>query len=491
MSRNAIRGAVLGIAGQAWHLITAFLLYKFLANALGSTPAESAELFGRWRVVLTVLVWFELFVNSGLVKMTTKAIAEHPDDETRLTRAAYLGQLAMAGVTLAVMLLLAGPIASAFADKRVGALLQIAALDIPVYALFLTATSVMLGRGRFERQAVGWIIYATAKLGFVAALVLAGFSVAGALIGNALSSAVGLAVVFVPWGRGRADLRDLVRLARELLVASTPLLFLALLEGLGQSADLWLVSALVANGVLVGYYASATVLAEMPTFLLMGVNRVLFPSVARADSLGDNKGVADFAVHGLRVAIMVTVLAVAMAAATGKQALTVVYQPGFVGAYVPLVLLMIAAVGRGSTFACTEVLLATGRNRLALLLLTGSITLELALIVALAPRFGVNGAAAGTATSALVTGLVLALVLRRLLGWRPLATLARSVVAACVVGGALFFLVPTSPNWVGLAVMALVGYPLGIAAYLGLLRLMREIDARDIAVVRAAMAGQS
>jgi O-antigen/teichoic acid export membrane protein len=482
---------MLGIAGQAWHLITAFLLYKFLANALGSTPAESARLFGEWRVVLSVLVWFELFVNSGLVKMTTKAVAEHPDDETRITRAAYLGQFAVAGVTLALMLLLAGPIASAFDDKRAGTLLQIAALDIPVYALFLAASAVLLGRGRFERQAVGWILYATAKLGFVAMLVFAGFSVAGALVGNALASVVGLAVVFVPWGRGEADFGELVRLARQLLVASTPLLFLALLEGLGQSADLWLVSALVANGVLVGYYASATVLAEMPTFLLMGVNRVLFPSVARADSLGDSKGVADFAVHGLRVAIMVTVFAVAVVVATGKQALTVVYQPGFVGAYVPLVLLMMAAVGRGSTFACTEVLLATGRNRLALSLLGGSIALELTLLAVLAPRFGVNGAAAGTAATALATGLLLAVVLRRLLGWRPLATLVRSVVAACMVGVALYVLIPASPDWVGLTVMAVVGYPLAAVAYLGLLRVMREIDASDIAVVRAAMAGQS
>ena len=57
MSNNVARGTILGIAGQAWHLITVLLLLAFLGRLLGP------ELFGQWRVVLSVLVWFEIFVS--------------------------------------------------------------------------------------------------------------------------------------------------------------------------------------------------------------------------------------------------------------------------------------------------------------------------------------------------------------------------------------------------------------------------------------------
>ena len=84
-SDNATRGMLLGIVGQAWHLVTALLLYAFLARSLG--PA----LFGKWSVTLSVLGWFEIFVTASLVKVTTKAISEAPVDPSRSERAGYVG----------------------------------------------------------------------------------------------------------------------------------------------------------------------------------------------------------------------------------------------------------------------------------------------------------------------------------------------------------------------------------------------------------------
>ena len=474
MSKNVARGTLLGIAGQAWHLITVFVLLAFVARVLG--PAQ----FGQWRVVLSVLVWFEIFVNAGLIKVTTKAISEAPDDRHRLTRAAYLGQMLVALSAFGMVMLAAGPIANLLANPALASLIRIAALDIPLYGVFMVASADVLGQRRYERQAFSWILYATAKALLIAGLVAVGFSVPGALVGNALSSLVGLAAVYLPSSDDRESMAELVALTRRMLVAAVPFLLLSLVEGLGQSLDLWTVSAVVADRVLVGVYASAALIAEVPTFLFLGLNRVLLPAVAGAAAEGDTEMVGHYASQGVRLAIMVTVLGTGLVAATGGQALELVYGHAFARALLPLAILMLAAMGRTVRSTCTEVLMALDRRRVALSLLGGTVVIEALLLVVLTGRYGLAGAAAAAAFSALIAAGAAALGLRDVIASRPLATLARCVVAATVVGGVLAVL---SPSPIALVVV----YPTAVAAYLGLLWLLREFDAEDLASLSKAI----
>jgi len=267
---------------------------------------------------------------------------------------------------------------------------------------------------------------------------------------------------------------------RVMAVASVPFLALSLLEGVGQSADLWLVSAVVANATLVGWYAAATVLAEIPLFLFSGLNRVLFPSVARARAEGDVELASRYAVQAVRLALMITAFAVAVMAATGKQALVLLYSAAFIGAYVPLAILMVASMGRVIRASCTEVLMAHGRRRASIAILVSTVVLELVLLGVLAARYGVAGAAAAAAIAALVGGVWAAVSLRRTLGSRPVMTLLRCGAAAAVVGLALAWVDPAP-------VAILAAYPVAAVLYGGLLWAIGEIGRDDVASVRAAM----
>lgn len=475
MRTNVARGSLLGMLGQGWHLITVFALYAFLARRLG--PAG----FGQWRVVISVLVWFELFVNSGLIKVATKSITEvGADRRPRIVRASYLGQAGFALGAFAALELLAGPIAALLRQPALAPLLRISALDIPLYGAFMVASAVVLGEQRFERQAFAWIVYATAKAALIAGLVATGFSIQGALVGNAVSSLVGFVAVFRPWERRKEGGIDLVPLMGTMLVATVPFLALSLSEGLGQSVDLWLVSAAVPSAVLVGLYASATVLAEVPTFLFQGLDRVLFPSIARAGAEHDRRLAGHYAGQGVRLALLVNLLLVAIVAATGRQALTLVYSKAYVGAYIPLVLLMVAAAGRTLRSVCSEVLMAEDRRRDALLVMLGTLAVEVVLLAVLIPRYGLPGAAAGVAASALAGGAISTGLLARQVGTRPLFTLLRSGAAALVVGVALAYLTPQAPGWL------LVAYPLAAAGYVAVLGLLGEFGDDDIASLREA-----
>jgi len=473
---DVARGSLLGMVGQGWHMVAAFLLYAFLARRLG--PA----LFGQWRVVLSLLAWFEVFVASGLVKVATREIAQRPGDAGVISRAAYLGQAAVSLAVFLVVQAVAGPVAALLGDPSLAVLVRIAALDIPLYGLFGIASAIVLGEQRYARQGIGWIVYATAKAVLIAALVAAGFSVAGALVGNALASLVGFAALVGRRRGPRVSAEGLWRLARGMLIASAPFLALSLLDGVGVNADLWLVSAIVPDAAAVGLYASAALLAEVPVFLFLGLDRVIFASVVNARAGGDSGGADRYATAAVRTAIVVTVFAVVVVASVGRQTIELVFSAAYAGAVLPLVWLMIAAMGRTVQATCSEVLMAQGRRRTALAILGGTVVLEVVAVAALTPRLGLVGAAAATAGSAGAAAVAAGVALRATTGARPLLTLTRSTFAGLAVGAALTIVSPS-------AVMLFVAVPVAAAAYVGLLRLSGEIGAADVASMRAAMGG--
>lgn len=474
MTKSVARGTILGIGGQIWHMATAFLLYAFLARRLGP------EGFGEWKLALSLLNWFELFVNAGLVKVATKAIAERPADRPQVVRGAYLGQAVLAAALLVVALVAAGPIASSLRDPNVAYLLRIASIDIPLYAAFMVAAAVLLGVERFERHALGMTIYASAKLVAIGALVWFGFSVEGALVGNALASIVGFVVVFTPWPRPAPARSESVAEAKRMGPASVPFLAQNLLEGLGTSVDLWSVKRAVGSSSAVGFYGSAATLAEVPAFLFVGLNRALFPSIARVQAEGDTALVKRYTTQAVRLAVLVTIFGAALVASTGEAALTLVYSKSFVAAYPPLLVLMLAASSRTVWSVCTEVLMASDRRRRAIAIVTGVIAVEIALLAVLTPRFATLGAATSVLIASTGGAIAGAWAIRSSLSPRLMFSTLRSAVAAALVGGALWF---ASPTPAGL----FIAYPVAAVAYALLLLAMREVDRDDIDSIAEAL----
>jgi O-antigen/teichoic acid export membrane protein len=473
---NLARGTLLSIGGQAWQLVTAFLLYKYLSHEFGLAG------FGRWRLALSVLNYFELLVNSGLVKVVTKRIADTPDDSPRLERAAYLAQMTLAGALFAAALVLAGPIAARLDDPSLAFLLRIAALDIPLVAAFMVATAVLLGVHRFERQALGMTIYATAKFLAIGFLVWRGFSLPGALIGNAISSVVGFAVTFELWRSARVPLRETAATARSLGRASLPFFAQSMVEGVTTYADLWFVGAAILNRAAVGLYSSAAALAEMQGFLFAGLHRALFPSIARVHAEKDDKLAGHYTRQAIRLALFAGILGVAIIVATGSQALRFVYmftdESAYAAAAIPFALLMVAAGGQNVRATISEVLMARDRRALTLGLMSGSVVFEVILLALLTTRYGLAGAASAAAITGVVAAVASLWFVRDLVGWSLALTFVRCSVAAVIVGVVLALASPT-PMWL------LVAYPVATVAYVGILIALGEIGKSDFASIRA------
>lgn len=469
---EAARGYALGLVSQGWHLLTAFALYAVLARAFGP------ERFGDWRLALSVLSWFEITIISGIPKSVVKAIAENPADAASLTRAAYLGQLVIACGVFALMFATADPVAAMLGAPSLAPLLRLAALDIPVFAVLVVASAYLLGVDRFRRQAVGWMVYATSKAVLVGLLAVGRFSVEGALIGNALSSIVGIAALAVPLPRSDGAFRRARHGAATLTIAALPFLSLALLAGLNMTTDLWIVGAVFSGTSAVGLFAAAAILAEVPVFLFVGLNRVVFPRVARAHASGDTLARDRSALLGIRLAIVVCVMGVAVAAWGGEQLLSLVFSATYAAAAAPLAWLMLAALGRTVMSTACEVLAACDRMRFSMWAMALTGVAQVIGVTGLSTRYGLSGAAAGAAVASVLGAAATVFAIRDLVGSRPLVTLLRSSIAAAIAAAPLALVY--GGNAVTMAVFLLCSL-----AYVGLLVAVRELSRSDIQSLRA------
>lgn len=467
---SVARGTAFGVTAQAWQLLTAFFLYHYLSTELG--PAG----FGEWRVTLSVVGYFQLLIENGVVRVAAKRLAESPQDETVIERGAYFAQMVVALGLFVALQLGAGTIAALLREPALEPFIRIGALDVPLIALLLLAGNMRLGKHHFVRQAAGMMAYATAKFVLIGALVWYGLSVPGALLGSALASLVGFAFLFAPWERARVPFSSVVKEARGMGINAIPFLAQTVISGPAGELSLWFVQALRGSSTA-GLFSAATVIARIPDFLFEGLNRVIFPSVARAGAEKNEALVARYVTQAVRLALLVTILAVAVIAATGKEALLLIYAAPFAAAAPVLSVLMIASIGQNVGSACNEVMMARDQRRQALMITALTVLLEIVILATTVSRFGPMGAAWATVIGELAGAAAACWVLRDLLGRRIVWTMLRSGVAAALVGVALAVVRPME-FWL------IPAYLLALLVYGALLWILREFDSDDLNSLR-------
>jgi O-antigen/teichoic acid export membrane protein len=145
-------------------------------------------------------------------------------------------------------------------------------------------------------------------------------------------------------------------------------------------------------------------------------------------------------------------------------------------------MLMVAGAGRTIYGTCAEILMARDSRKAAMSLVGATVVLEVVTVACAANTFGIRGAAIATAVSMSAGAVAAVVVLRATVARRALATLVRAVLAAAVVGFALYAIGPSVAG-------AVIAVPFVAAAYVGLLWLLREFDARDVSSIRDVIGG--
>jgi len=478
-------GTVFVLAGQVAFVACGYVLHAYLGHVIDPTT------YGMYGVIMAALTWTQNALNNGVPWAVRRFLPSDPDASHAILRTGLRCQVMIAIVLYAACMLLAPWFARAIRDPSLTFYLRIAVTDLLGMALYTFYRAALNGLRQFAAQGMTVAAYAVGKLVFSVLLVYQGYSLAGALIGNALASVVGWLVALAllrrktgpAFGRtARARAKSSRRYdGRTILGFALPTVLFTLASTFLTTVGVIGVKALVSDGDQVGYYTAANLLATAPTMLLAAFSLTLFPHLAASMANEDWGLTRTYIRSAVRYLTLVVVPATFLVLGTSPQLISIVY-PGHYTAAAPLLNLLFIGTGLYSLYMIfANVILAEGRVLLALSIPVALMPVSLAATWYLTDRLGPPGAACSTVlVMALGVIVVAAYVLRRFTVRLDWASLMR-VGAASLAIYALTRLIVVQGAW-------LVPYCAGLgAAYLALLCLLGELDIRDLTKWRAML----
>ena len=190
---------------------------------------------------------------------------------------------------------------------------------------------------------------------------------------------------------------------------------------------------LLASQAALGTYAVAVNASEVLFYLPSAVATALLPAVARS---GGAAGV-ERTLRVFRVVILVTTVAVVMAAVLGPVLLPVVFGAAYQGAVEPFLWLLPSAIGFVASAVFSNALLASGAPALSSLGPVVSLTVGVTLDLVLIPRLGASGAAIAASAALLCGGTAAAVAYGLRSGLPPGALIPRRTDVALLASRAM------------------------------------------------------
>lgn len=422
--RHLIDGAFWAFLAEGLMAPTMLITAAYLSRKLG--PAG----YGLLTVAFVTVSWFEWSVSAFFARATIKFVSEAQDWRPVATTV-IRWHLGLGLAAMALVVLLAGPLARLLGEPALRAYLWMASVDIPIFAMAHGHRHVLIGLGRFRGRALGSGLRWPARLFFVIVLVELGFSIEGAIAANIGASVVELAVTryFVPvpfLGGASFPLRSM-------LTYIAPLSVLALSTRIFEKADLFMLKSLGATAAEAGFYAAAQNLALLPSIFALSFGLPLLTALTRHAAAGDRAAFALLTRNALRASMALLLLGGVVAGAD-FEIVRLVYGADFSPAGPILRLLMFAAIVSVAFSFTTAALTAAGYPNTCFFLGAVLIPLAVAAHAWIIPAFGASGAASVTlGIFLLVTAAAGFLVWRLTETSYPWPTLMRCLAASVAV----------------------------------------------------------
>lgn len=276
----AARGTLQLISARVFFMAAGYVASVILARQLG--PAA----FGSYGLVISLLLWLEVFSGFGVPRAAAKLISQVPDPKPIVE--ATLGSLLAIGVILLMLCWAIAPFVAEFFGIEGGtALLRLAVLDLPFNGLYIAYNGVMIGYQQFWQMSISLVVYSLTKLLGTLALFWIGFSVEAALIVNVLATA-GALTYLVHRFQLRLSFRPDRQVLRLIISIAAPLAVLVITMQFVLSAHLWVLKRMGdATADDLGYYIAALNVGQLPSIVPAALGVVILSSVAAALARND------------------------------------------------------------------------------------------------------------------------------------------------------------------------------------------------------------
>jgi len=317
-------------------------------------------------------------------------------------------------------------------------------------------------------------------------LMLAGFYVAGAIMGTAIGFMASAAVAYVLYRRGvGSDLKDVklnFSFKEELSIAKMLFIFAlpVMITGLAELALFDFVGNFVVGIYLpsefVGYYGISTTIARLPLIVSMAVGTALLPAASEAVAL-KNKNLLNTYINQSYRYVTLLVLPLSVGTMVFSATILSIFGSGYVNGAQALQIISLGMLFFTIYTVSSSIAQGLGKPYLPMIILILGTFLDIGLSVYLLPIYGINGTAIATTISGLF--------IMGTLSWRTLkiaevsiykGDFVRIIVAAIIMGLVILLL----PKTYLFLLVALILSPIVYVASLILLGGLKKSDVRAI-----------
>ena len=476
------RGGGLNLMGAVVGQAALLGVITLIGHTLGTAAV------GRYSVLYAMLTLLSLLSLAGFRAGLTRFVAIFlaDDDSSRVRGTIRLGVGVTIGASLVIstaLALFAPTVARLYDNPALESGIRWIALALPAASFADAALAATQGwRSQREFALIGRIGDPLGLLAFTALFISLGWGVDGAII--ALPASAWATAIVAAFALARRVRR--VPAARAIMPARRIFSFSMVSWGsaLAQTGLVWagtLVLGAMASEEDVGVFSIAARLVSLAVFVMAPIINSFSPHVAHLHHREDREGVSDAYGSATRWIVQLSAPAFVLLLLIPGPLLRALGESTGRGAWV-VVILALGQMVSAAAGPCGVVLNMSGRVGLSLIDNVGVLALNLALNVALIPKWGIIGAAIAWSAALIVGNLVKVAQVRYILGVtarRPalIRTLGIGAVAFAVGWAATHI---ESPWW---GTILLVGSAVGLT-YLVLL-LWIGLDPQDRAIGRA------
>ena len=470
MSTSASRGALVIVAGRGLFFFIGYLVVVLLAREMGPVA------YGAYGVIMSVLVWLEQSARHTVPAAAAKLVAETPNQAGAIGSAALALNFILHTVIFVAFWLIAPWLETWFAIENGTYLFRLAAVDLPLFGIYVALQGIYQGQRRFPRIVVAELGYAFVKLVGVIVIVRMGISIEKALIVNIAASAGGIAFLFT-WSVFTRREQWHVH-TRAIAAIAAPVAVYSVATMLASSLDIWVLdiqTSAAANATL-GIYIAALNVARVPGLALSALSQVLLPSVARAVADNDDALVRHYVNQALRFCLILYLPICLVLFASPERLMQLIYSSTFSGGAGMLVILVIAQGLWAVQSIFASVLIAADKAQVLGVLTVLTIVVACPIMVWLVNLASGIGAAIATGLVALANTATYSWQLRRRFG----AVVRLRNLGRIAAAGLIMFAVSVACERFG-NLGVVVSCAAGLVAYSGALIVLSEVNAKELA----------
>jgi stage V sporulation protein B len=393
-----IRGLLLLSIANFVAVVIGYLIHIILGRTLGP------ENYGIFNVVNSLIAVTSVITLSGIPVAIAKYVSEKEGTNATMLKKGLLIQFGLTLPIFLIFILGADLIAQFMGDPSLAFLIRIAALGVPLSAMFGVLDSYLNGRKAFGKQMVNGVVLNIAKLSAVL-LALLGFGVAGALGGYVFGTFCGMIIAgifcFNLINKSKEEKQASIGY-KSLIKFSIPILVFSICLTLLYNIDIISVKSLLKSDELVGFYSAASMISRVPLLFLGAISTVLFPTLSGSIASGEISLTRKYISNAIRYLVLFLLPAAVIISLNSTGIVDLIYSSKYTPAGAPLSVLFFGFVFIVFLQLFSTVINAGGKPWIIASILPIIVILSGVMNLILDPVFGILGAAISTTLAAFI-----------------------------------------------------------------------------------------